>query len=210
MLLNAGLGQDNLTFSSSLRIDAVDAEMTWDWNCGNMKFLAGIGGRFLYMNQTYDARLRNKLSDGVTSELQTLDFSHNFNGGGPTIDLQANWKLGTTNLFLYALGRGSMLIGQSVSSTAYTQSVNDPLGKTNGGAFPVVSFINPSVTNSSNNVIPVTEFELGLDYSRDWSRFHYFARSAIVTQTYFGAGNASRTDGNFSLFGVQFSLGLEF
>jgi hypothetical protein len=37
-----------------------------------------------------------------------------------------------------------------------------------------------------------------------------FVRGAVVDQTYFGVGNASKQDGNLSLLGFQVSLGINY
>jgi len=210
LLLSSGAGQDVLTFTSSLRIDALDAEATYDWGSERTAFCVSGGGRFLSMRQGYHAELINNPGDGVTSESQNRDFTRKFNGGGTTIDFQASMRVGQTNLSVYANGRASLLVGRTSEATAYAQIVNDPKGVTNGGAFPFSSATNPSATNSSDTVMPVTEIELGLEYGRDWSRSHWFVRAAVVNQTYFGAGNASRSDGDLGLFGGQFTIGLDY
>lgn len=46
--------------------------------------------------------------------------------------------------------------------------------------------------------------------SLQWRGASYFLRSALVNQTYFDAVNASSQDGNLSLFGMQFSFGVDF
>ncbi len=210
LLLNSGLGQDLLTFTSELRIDTADAELTYTWNTPSCNFIFGGGGRFMSMMQSYHARLNNNLGDGVTSESQSLDFSHNFNGGGVVIDFEANYKIGRTGLALYALGRGSLLVGTSDETTNYTQIIRDPRGLTNGGFFPVNSVISPMATNSTAKVLPITEIELGVEYGKAWGRSFWFVRTAVVNQTYFGAGSASRTDANLSLFGGQLTLGVNY
>jgi Legionella pneumophila major outer membrane protein precursor len=210
LLLNTGLGRDLLDFKSTLRIDAADAVVTWTSIYGNWKFILGGGGRYLHMDQNYTARLSNHLADNVTSESQVISFNHNFDGGGPVVDLQTNFKVANTNFSFYGLGRGSLLVGQSHQITTYNQNVNDPKGLTNGGFFPVVSAVTPSVINYTDNVLPVAEVELGLEYGRTWGRSHFFTRSAVVSQTYFGAGNATRIDGNLSLFGFQWSAGINY
>jgi Legionella pneumophila major outer membrane protein precursor/BON domain len=210
LLLNSGVGQDLLTFTSSLRIDALDAEATYDWQSDKWMFSFSGGGRFLSMKQEYHAALTNNPGDGVTSESQNLDFTHKFTGGGPTIDFQAAMRIGQSNFSVYANGRASLLVGRTTEVTNYSQIVSDPRGLTNGGAFPFSSVVNPTATNSTDTVMPITEIELGLEYGRDWGRSHWFVRAAAVNQTYFGAGSASHTDGDLSLFGGRFTIGLDY
>ena len=119
--------------------------------------------------------------------LKALDFKHTFKGGGPTIDFEATRRIGQTNFAFYGNCRASLLVGRSNETTSYSQIVNDPRGLTNGGAFPFNSTNSPTATNSSDNVMPVTEIELGLEYGRDCGRMYWFARATAVNQTYFSA-----------------------
>ena len=205
LFLGRGLGTDNLTFNSSLGIDVIDLEGTFRWGWGNWTFLTGVGGRYLHLTQGYNASLNNSLGNGLATESQSSVFTHSFNGAGLTADFEANWKICGSNFSLFALGRGSLLVGRTNQEFSYTQTVNDPL-KLVGGSFSN----SPSTASSTDNVLPVAELEVGIDYGVNWGRAHFFARSAVISQTYFGAGNASRTDGNLTLFGAQFSLGLSY
>jgi hypothetical protein len=72
-------------------------------------------------------------------------------------------------------------------------------------------YFNEFKTGRFESVIPVCELELGLDYGINLRQTYVFARAAVVDQTYFSAGNAStHGDNNLSLFGVQFSLGVNY
>ncbi len=210
LLLNSGVGKDLLSFTSSLRIDAVDGEATYDWQTDRWAFQVGGGGRYLTMSQSYNAKLINNPHDGVTLETQNLNYIHNFSGGGTTIDFLALMRVGQTNLSLYASGRESLLVGKSTEQINYVQVVDDPRGLTNGGAFPFHSMNNPSSSNSTYNLLSVTEIELGLEYGRNWGRTHCFVRAGVVNQVYFGAGSASRMDGDLGLFGGRFVVGLNY
>lgn len=209
LLLASGAGRDQLSFSSRLRLEHGDALATYVWDNCNWHFNLGVGGRYLHMTQTYDARLLNNLNDGGNSETQALNFNRNFNGGGPLVDFQANWKL-IHNLAMFSNVRGALVVGRSTESSTYFQSVVDLNGVTTGGAFPFASEVNPSVSNVTNSLIPILELEVGLEYGHTIGRCRWFIRSAVVNQTYFGAGNASRSDGNLSMFGFQGTVGLDF
>jgi hypothetical protein len=173
-------------------------------------FVIGGGGRYLHMDQAYQGNLTNNLADNVTRESQTLTYSRNFDGGGPVIDIQTNWRIGSSGFSLYGLGRGALLVGRTHQILAYNQSVNDPKGLTNGGFFPVVTNIGPSSITYTDNVMPTLDIEVGLEYGLAVRSTRIFARSALVSQNYFGAGNASRSDTNLSLFGLQWSAGINY
>ena len=58
---------------------------------------------------------------------------------------------------------------------------------------------------------PGTEFVFDVSSDRKTSApVSVFVRAAAVDQTYFDAGNASSSSGNLGLFGVQFSLGVNY
>jgi hypothetical protein len=126
------------------------------------------------------------------------------------MDLDATWRIGQTNLGVFANIRGSFLVGRATDNTNYTQTVQDPLGRSNPGGIPVNTAVNPSATSSSDLTMPIVELELGMEYSSNWGRLRWFVRPAVVSQTYFGAGNASRLDGNLSLFGGKLSIGVAY
>jgi len=56
----------------------------------------------------------------------------------------------------------------------------------------------------------VAELELGVQYGTNLGPTYGFIRGAVVSQTYFGAGSPSQSDGNLGLFGGQFTIGLNF
>jgi hypothetical protein len=56
--------------------------------------------------------------------------------------------------------------------------------------------------------MPVTEYEIGLEYGADFGGSRLYLQGAVLGQTYFGAGSASSENGNMSLFGIHVALGL--
>jgi len=210
LLLSSGLGTDRLRVQSALKIDTLDAAATYTWDADSFRFSVGAGGRYLHLAQRFDARIDNALGDGVTAETQTYSFTQSFNGGGPLLDLGATWRVGQTNWGVFSNVRGALLVGQTTQESRYYQRVTDPLGRTNGGFFPVDSTIAPTTRNVTDTVVPMADLQLGLEYGRPVGAGTVFGRVGVVNQTYFGVGGASRTDGNLSLFGVQFSAGFNY
>jgi hypothetical protein len=209
-LTGTGIGEDRLTFASNLTIDAVDVEPVYAWTAGICRLIASAGGRYLHLSQNYRAALFNTGGGLPINETQTLELSRNFTGGGPTVSGQVSCDLGSTGLALFGSARGSLLVGRSNQRVTFTQEVNDPAGLSGVPGTPVFTRITSQIPSSTDTVLPVAEFELGLEYAVTVSQSRWFFRGAVVSQTYFDAGNASRSDGNLSLFGCQMSVGANY
>jgi hypothetical protein len=205
LILANGLGQDLLTFWSTLKIDAVDIEATCDiTRCRWVLQLAG-GARYLHMSQDYVGKLSNSLPGGLATESQTLNFGHNFTGAGPTAAVQGTYNIGTTGLSLYGNVRGSLLVGNERQTAAFTQVIVDPTLVVGGN-----QTLSPQTSSRRETVMPIAEIEVGMGYAANLGRMQPFFRASALNQTYFNAGNASATGGNLSLFGVQFSVGVNY
>jgi hypothetical protein len=208
-VLAAGLGTDVLNFVSHLKIHSLDGEAMQRWDVGRFTIILSGGGRYLELEQRYSATLENNATlagGGTVSELQSLNFNQRFVGGGPTIGAEGHVRLGKSGLGLFANARGTLLVGTTHQSNTLVQVVTDPTGVIGGS-----STLAPTIDNRRDHVLPVGEIELGLEYC--CHRFHHvepYLRAAVVDMTYFDAGNASRQDGNLSLFGGQATFGVKF
>lgn len=212
-LLNTGFGTDHLTFGSNLRIQTIDLELTYRMNTSYGLFQAFGGGRYLNLAQGYHATLVNngEGAPAFISETQSFDAARSFHGGGPTCGLEWDLPIGRTGFSVYANARGSLLVGNSKDSVSFAQTINDPNGLIPGHVVPpAVLYINPTSSRSSDAVIPTAEVELGFEYGHRVGRCWLFFRGAAVSLTYFDAGNASQSTGNFSLFGAQGTLGIQY
>jgi hypothetical protein len=208
-LLNSGFGTDNLAFSSNLNINAVDIEATYSWHGNGWSLLGSGGGRYLSLNQDYQARLVNNGGGSSLSEVQGLSSVRNFRGGGLVAGLLGNADLGRTGFSLFGSIRGSCVVGSTNEHVAYTQTVNDPTGLIPPG-IPGTLTLSPQSVRNTDHVISTIEMELGIQYTVKLSWGEVFFRTAAVNQTYFDAGNASASTGNLSLLGVQWSAGLRY
>jgi hypothetical protein len=54
------------------------------------------------------------------------------------------------------------------------------------------------------------ELEIGVEYGRPVGQVYPFIRTGLVAQVWFGAGNATSTDGDLGFLGLEASLGLKF
>jgi Legionella pneumophila major outer membrane protein precursor len=208
--LNSTLaGPDHLTFTSGLFIRAIDLEATFAFRFLNVDFLASGGGRYLQLNQNYQATLVNTGNGLPVHEYQQLSYARNFTGGGLTAALQGSYRFGNTGFSIFANGRTSVIAGQSTENESYLQTLVNPAGLILG--VPALQTINPHASRSSDNVIPILEIELGVEYAVNLTpRTRLYFRTAGVSHTYFDAGNATSTSGNVSLFGFQGSIGLNY
>jgi hypothetical protein len=196
-LLLSPRGVNLLSATSDLQIQTTDVEATYAWQTGNLQLLLFGGGRYLQMVQNYQTGVRN-----TEVGFNLLASGHHCYAAGPTAGLQSRCQVGDTGLALYGLGRGSLVVGDGRQDTLFAQGIRDPLAA-NQNSF--------STSQARfNQVIPILELELGLEYGVDMRGSRLFVRVAGVNQTYFGAGSASSRDGNLSLFGGQVSLGVDY
>ena len=173
---------------------------------GALLHAARIGGaRYLQLNQSYGATLTNTGGGTTAREYQQFNYSRNFSGVGLTAALQGTYQIGSTNLFLFANGRASLICGQAQENESYLLNANYSIF-----GLPQSQHINPTANRDSYCAIPIIELELGAEYGISLGRSRLFFRGAAVSQTYFDAGNATQQAGNLSLFGFQGSIGLNY
>jgi len=194
-------------FASDLHLSVWDLDVSQDFTLGRCACVLAGGVRYAHMAQDYAAGLAiNDVNAGVGTLTDTLTFSHNFNGAGPTIGFEGHRPLGQTGLALYGNARGSILFG-SAHQRLYRASL----------------LVGPPFTQTeidAASVLPVGELEVGAEYGHSFGRWHLFAQVAFVGQIWYGAGNASNTDGiftsgsgnntNLGLVGLAFRAGADF
>jgi hypothetical protein len=208
-LLNSGVGTDQLAFGSDLHIHALDFEATYAWRGNSWSLLASGGGRYLTLDQGYQAQLVNNGGGTPANELQLLNSTRNFSGGGLVGALQGNVDICHSGFSLFSSLRGSFVVGTTQERVGYSQTVNDPTGLVPPG-IPGTLTLSPQSVRNTDHTLSTIELELGMQYTAKFSWGEIFLRTAAVSQTYFDAGNASQATGNLSLFGVQWSAGLRY
>src|SRR5262249_37665294 len=65
-------------------------------------------------------------------------------------------------------------------------------------------------TACQDGVLPVTEVEIGTEYTRVWGGFQPFLRAGLVGETWCGAGNAAGAGGNLGCVGLTVTAGAGF
>lgn len=101
--------------------------------------------------------------------------------------------------------RGSLLVGSGREDTSFFQKIVDPTGAAGGN-----QTVNPTRTSTFDQVLPVLEIDLGVEYGLNLGKSRLFVRGGVLDQSYFDAGNAISNSGNFSLFGGKPSLGINY
>jgi hypothetical protein len=190
-----------------------DFEVTQDLMlCQSACTLSG-GIRYAHLAQDYAAGSASAFPFGGSTQIfDTLDlllFSHNFNGAGPTFAVEGHRQLGHTTFALYGSVRGAVLFGSAhqrlfQGGLEHNGSIGTSLG---------------AVTDA-DSVLPVGELEVGAEYGHCFGPVRAFAQLAFVGQVWFGAGNASNSDGvftngsanstNLGLVGLTVRAGVDF
>ncbi len=208
-LLAAGMGTDQFRFTSALRIRTFDAEIVKELDLGCTTLVFSGGGRYAQIAQRYlgtqsnSAMVANIAGAGTVSESELVHFDQSYYGGGPTVSLQGHIGMGGCGLAFYGSARGSILAGDSRQTFFSSQTITDPSAVLGGT-------ITRTDTNQSrqNDVLPIGEFEVGLEFGHEVCSTTLFLRAGAISQIYWGLGNGSSPDGNLSLFGVQFTAGI--
>jgi hypothetical protein len=199
--LTSTIPGNTLSTTGALGVTAIDFEITKSLNAGCGSYLVSGGVRYGNVGQQYGAAVPGTgglLSDG-----------HRFNGFGPTMAAQARYAIPyARGAGVYGRARGSMLIGQEHDLMQYTTAT-----------------VNGSTFSSSNQVVPVGELEVGLDWFRRYRAYGFFMQGGFVVQSWFGVGNTSNSDiistpgvhttsafnnGTLGLYGLRTSGGVTF
>lgn len=196
----------SVTSSSNLRLQVFDFEATKNTKIGGLDFTAAGGVRFLHMSQHYDMFISTPGGAVFTEQALISDHSHNLIG--PTAALEGRLPLGG-GLALYAAGRVSILFGDHRQSAISGQFAPDL-----GFGVPVTT-AGSAITR--DGLMPVTELELGGEWSTSFGNSQLFVQSGFVGQVYYGAGNSSRSgnfanesNSNLGLIGFSVNVGVRF
>jgi hypothetical protein len=238
-LLAAGVGVDQLFFSSHLLVEPWDLEITKNIDLGQSAALVSFGARFAHLSQSYLAARSiapgqykvpvfgedpaNDLDDFfVSQDIDMLTSGHTFNGAGPTIQLGLQHMFGRTGLALYGSARSSLLVGRTKQRSALSSlvvgSIVDDLAEqgTNTQApdheiTGVSHAAQISASRDRTDLIPEAEFEAGLNWEIGTdAHYRTFVQAAVVSQIWWGAGNSTGLDNNLSLLGLTFTVGFDF
>ncbi len=218
---------NNFLFVSNLRLNVVDVEAAQEIEFGPWLLTLGGGLRYAHLGQGYDAtQIRTTgTSGGLTylADTSTLISRTDFDGIGPLIGLESRRRLGDSPLSLFGMARGTVLFGdtnQAASVNTFTQT------KVGAGPITTVSTTR-TASNSTNDLLPTAEAEVGLEFDHILGRVRLFVQTSLVGQAWLGGGNASKagtggtggppgygtgavTESNFGFIGLSFRGGIMF
>lgn len=188
-----------MVLSSNLRLQSMDWEVIDVCRLGVFDTLLGAGLRYAHISQNYAATESGFLID------QSIQSGQNIDGLGPTVVIEPRYAIGDSGLSIVAAARGSLLFGRG------HQRVNGNL------------ILGPFVSDDiRDTLMPVAEIELGGQYAHSIGRAMVFFRPTLVAQSWFGAGNASRSyipatrfespttaNANLGFLGLSLTAGLD-
>lgn len=195
----------------SLQIRFLDFDVTSDcrYGCAEITWFAGI--RWLQINQSYNAA--DTVLDPFALEApnvipiqQTLASNQTLNGWGPTVGVEARYPV-AENFKAFGSARFGILHAEGYQRVDVREVPLDPLNYQ-----PLIA-LNYGAENSRCIGLPIGELELGGEYSKclGCDGPELFIRGSVLSQAYWGAGNAARVNsgnnpGNTDLFLFGFAV----
>ncbi|NBO91707.1 MAG: hypothetical protein EBV06_05260 [Planctomycetia bacterium] len=207
--LAAGLAPDVLRATHDFKTLVFDLEATKRVDFHEWTLTSSVGLRYAGLEQRYGfSRVNAGGTAGPNTFLIDSEFSsaqHRFEGVGPTIALELSRSVGTQGLALYGNGRGTMLVGRH-QFNIHTQA---QLDFSTGGTSSGYDFVTNG-SSGSTRIVPVGEFELGVQWAGKLGGVTLIGRAGFQTQTWFDAGTLTTTKGNIDFVGANFLAGLLF
>ncbi len=199
---------DVMVFEGDLELDVWDFEVTKDLQIGNWTLLASGGIRYAHLAQSYNAFLSSRAIFDSTFDVGGVDFpsvvdlstqaavlsGHHFQGAGPTAALEARYPIIEGGLALYGSARGAVLFGTAEQRATERGALTGTITVDLPGPDAVVpvSFVSVDAKSAPrDDILPVAEFEVGFEWAMESGGSQLFIQVAVVSQTWFGAGNAS-------------------
>lgn len=197
--------------AASVAVEGELRVLTWDFEATKEARIAGFnvtfsgGLRYLHISQDYRVGMVSDTADFLVGQVMTS--GHNINGVGPTFAIDARAPLGGS-IAAYGVFRQSVIFANGTQSAEQAD-----LYATLDG--PAINY--QRAYQERDTVIPITELEVGGEYTASMGKSELFARAGLVGQVYFGAGNSSRSgnsanevNSNLGLLGVVFSAGIRY
>ncbi len=208
---------DNLRFDSHLKTTVVDWEAFQQLRTDTWTLILAGGLRYTYLSEDYRAtRFNNGSGKSGTTKVTVLEDAdvvaegHSFAGVGPTVSLDASRPIGTLGFGLYGTVRSSVVLGTG-KIQSYQTSQTDVVPASNPSGKPLL-FTNLVFQNDGterDDVLPITEVELGGQWAYRFRRLGVFTRVGLVGQAWLGAGNATTESGNLGFLGLTVTGGVD-
>lgn len=197
----------------SLQIRNIDFDVTSDCRYGCLEVTWFGGLRWLQLDQSYNASdtvldPAALVAPNVIPIQQTLASNQSISAWGPTVGFDARYPV-ADNFKALCSARFGILQASGYQRVDVREI---PLDRQN---YQPLIALNYGAENSRCIGLPIGELELGGEYSKclGCDGPELFIRGAVVSQAYWGAGNAARVNssnfpGNTDLFLFGFSLDL--
>src|SRR5262249_8691420 len=157
-----------------------------------------IAGGIRYAHLSQDYRARRFASGSITAapgfvttfdqDSDVLLSGHNFDGAGPVFALEFRRPWEGTHLVFYGSTRGALLFGRGRQGAAFqmvqTGRSPNPVAGQPSSLVPFSTSSYAEVSGSRDDLLPVAEMEIGLEYGREVGRMYFFVQTALVGQAW--------------------------
>ncbi len=201
----------------SLQIRAIDFDITSDcrYGCLEVTWFAGI--RWMQIDQSYNASdsiidPNALLTPNVIPISQTLASNHSLNAWGPTVGVEARYPV-ADHLKAFTSARFGILHADGTQRVDVREVPLDP------ATYQPLIALTYGAHNSRCVGLPIGELEFGGEYTKclGCDGPELFVRGSVLSQAYWGAGNAARVSSNNSpgnndlfLFGFAVDVGVRY
>jgi len=225
---------DDLTFSSSFRVEVADMDLTRSIEFARSNGVMGLGVRYGHISHSYSASRVNRggnsiipgydpfinlIQDAViftNEDSEYVNYGSTFGGAGPKFSLDIGTEI-SRFARLYAKGNASVLMGNRKEIAFYKAAqrvtitdVNLQLGQQQSDIFYNQIFA-PQIVAERNifTVIPVGEAEIGIEIAMG-GRLSPVFRAGAFGQAWINGGNPTNPNANLFIYGLNATLGIGF
>ena len=192
--ISVSLPGETLRADSQVKLYAIDLEGTRrvDFDCWSLMAAGGL--RYASIEQEYLAISTN--ANGVRSG--AIRQSRSLDGIGPTFLLEVRRPV-TPRMSVFSNARASLLFGEQETTLVAGEDLD------------LASSFTTTRSAQNDDLLPILEGQLGIDWHRPITRCHdFFFSAAVEGQWWSGVGTASNGDADLGLFGFAIGLGLRY
>jgi hypothetical protein len=209
--------QETLSFGTHLETQVCDSEVTRCFTLGSWELLLAGGGRYTYLSQGYSAFRFNKGTGKsgtskvtITQDSDLVTTGHNFSGFGPTLAIEVHRPLWNTGFAFYGTGRSSVTFGRGRTRSQQITIQSFQIIPTKGSTQTVKTTVERDASSGHNDVLPVEEMEIGIEWSRRCGRVGVLLQTGVVVQDWTNTGNGSSEKGDLSVIGLSLTAGCSY
>jgi hypothetical protein len=212
-----GVFNDNFGFLNHIRADDWILEASKEFQGDLWSLLVTGGARYTYISQGYFASRVNSGTGSLgTSKVTLIQDSdniaagHNFGGIGPTVSLDFHRQIAQTCFALYGTARGSVLFGDETMTAFQLTVENAKITPKKGPVTVINSSTLVSGRSTGEATVPMGDFEVGVNWSKNAGRARLYLQAGIVDETWWNTGSATTPHGLLGFFGLQIMAGVNY